>query len=131
MSVKWGQVLGDLRCPYMTRWVLDIGFGSLRVHHFHRSDDDRHLHDHPWWFLSLILRGGYEEITESGTEKVSPFRFVFRRASHRHAVRLLGHSCWTVVLTGPVSRTWGFWVGKIFHDSKKYFGKFGHPPCAD
>lgn len=131
MASKWAQVLGDATCPYMTRWVLDLRLFSLRLHHFHRSDDDRHLHDHPWWFLSLILSGGYEEITERGTVAVKPGRVVFRRASHRHAVKLLGPSCWTIVLTGPIRRVWGFWVKGLFHDSRRYFGIFGHPPCKD
>ena len=48
--------------PYLVRWSLDAGrFGSVKLHHILRSDDDRDLHDHPWSFVSVILRGGYWE----------------------------------------------------------------------
>lgn len=66
-------------CPYMERWVLGFGSGmfartekrkedqkawfSLRLHHFFRSDED-HLHDHPTWFTTLVLRGSYEDWVE-------------------------------------------------------------------
>lgn len=39
---------------------------SIRVHHIHRPDVDRHLHDHPWAFRSFILMGGYVEQRENG-----------------------------------------------------------------
>jgi hypothetical protein len=48
--------------PYLTRWtILEIAGWSLKLHRFHRSDEDRDLHDHPWTFWSLILLGGYYE----------------------------------------------------------------------
>ena len=41
---------------FKTRW------GSLYLHEFKRSDHDRCLHDHPWPFTTLILRGGYWDV---------------------------------------------------------------------
>lgn len=35
---------------------------SIRVHHILRSDDDRAYHDHPWPFVTVILKGGYYEL---------------------------------------------------------------------
>lgn len=54
---------------YMNRyWLLKPRrwtFGcAIRVHQILRSDNDRHLHDHPWPFATLILRGGYVEILQ-------------------------------------------------------------------
>lgn len=47
---------------YLTRWYL---FRRERfaffLHLFHRSDEDRALHDHPWTFISFILWRGYWE----------------------------------------------------------------------
>ncbi len=34
---------------------------SIRVHHILRADQDRHLHDHPWNFRTIILMGSYIE----------------------------------------------------------------------
>lgn len=58
---------------YMERyWVLNPkGFFSrwltARVHIIKRGDADRHLHDHPWSYTTIILEGGYTEITHWDT----------------------------------------------------------------
>jgi hypothetical protein len=54
---------------YMNRyWVLNpkgklSRFGTARIHEILRSDADRHLHDHPWSYTTIILKGGYTEVT--------------------------------------------------------------------
>ncbi len=57
----------------MPRWCLDFdmvrGYPmpkawmpfSIRVHHIVRPDPDRHLHDHPFNFRSIVLDGWYVE----------------------------------------------------------------------
>ena len=56
-------------CKYLERWILGFGrpggnsWFSLRLHHFFRSDED-HLHDHPGWFWTLMLRGTYLDYVE-------------------------------------------------------------------
>jgi hypothetical protein len=37
--------------------------------------------------------------------------------------------CWTLLLTGPKVRRWGFWVSKKFKKSNKYFLGHGSHPC--
>lgn len=53
---------------YMNRfWVRQPAPGrawAFRVHQTLRSDYGRHLHDHPWDNLSIVLRGGYWEVSE-------------------------------------------------------------------
>jgi hypothetical protein len=39
---------------------------SVRIHHIVRPDSDRHLHDHPWGWRTIILAGNYTEERESG-----------------------------------------------------------------
>jgi hypothetical protein len=93
-----------------------------------RSDDDRALHDHPWANLSILLRGRYVEHTIAAggiahrREYVAGawrFRWTGRLA---HRVELLTVadycrtqpdnatplSCWTLFITGPRYRSWGF-----------------------
>ena len=41
-----------------SKWTLGC---SVRIHHILSSDSDRVLHDHPWPFVTMILRGGYFE----------------------------------------------------------------------
>jgi hypothetical protein len=53
--------------PYMYRWWITKpsavrGGWSARVHEIVSSDDDRALHDHPWDFYSIILKGSYFEV---------------------------------------------------------------------
>lgn len=55
--------LGSPQCPYIRRWILDLGLFSLRVHHWLADDDQRADHDHPWWFLTLVIKGSYIDVT--------------------------------------------------------------------
>lgn len=121
-------VIGGSDAPYMLRWYLIPRNRVLNIylHKFLRDDDDRALHDHPWWFLSLMLKGGYFEVVPhpnvSGGNTVIERRagsLAFRRSTHRHRVVLLAPTgvkepCWTIVVTGRKNRTWGFWCPKGF-----------------
>lgn len=50
---------------YMYRWWLireqDDSDFAVRIHHILRRDNDRHMHNHPWEFRSVILSGWYVE----------------------------------------------------------------------
>lgn len=84
------------------------------LHEFLRSDDDRALHDHPWANASLLLRGCYWEHTiDAGG--IHRRRFLVDgelriRWSGRfaHRVELFDGPCWTLFITGPRYRSWGF-----------------------
>ncbi len=120
--MKWLSAfyIGGKTNPYMIRWfVLPRNpWFNCYLHKFVRDDDDRALHDHPWWFVSIVLRGGYEEFDHINAEWGTVRRvgsIAFRPATHRHIVRLIGRKpCWTLVFTGPKSREWGFWCPKGF-----------------
>ncbi|VTT96535.1 Uncharacterized protein OS=Sphingobium yanoikuyae GN=CP98_03180 PE=4 SV=1 [Gemmataceae bacterium] len=116
--------------PYLTRWTLrGARYGAagearpVFLHHFHRSDADE-MHDHPWPFTSLILAGGYFETTPApgwanGSGPVrrrwyGPGSLIRRPAHWIHRVEIpAGRDCWTVVLTGPKERSWGFWCPAV------------------
>lgn len=86
-----------------TRWF------SLMFHRFLGSDPDLCLHDHPWWYLSWLVRGSYTEETPAGSFSRRLGDVVFRKATHVHRVVVApGKPVWTLVLTGPESREWGF-----------------------
>lgn len=97
-----------------TRW------GSVYLHEFFRSDSDRCLHDHPWPFLTIILRGGYyEEIRPDqdayrGTLKLwRPPGYIGRYpAEHAHRIEISPSRPrpWSLVFVGPKVRPWGFWT---------------------
>lgn len=108
-------VIGGEADPYMRRWwvIPRNRFFNVYLHHFLRSDDDRALHDHPWWNVSVLLVGRYtEETINAGGVHVRTERqagqFAFRGASHAHRIELTHGACWTLFITGPRIRAWGF-----------------------
>jgi hypothetical protein len=97
--------------PYMRRWFLIRQNRVLNIylHEIRRSDDDRALHDHPWPSLSLCLSGSMIEVTKRGRSFISLGDPVIRRAAFAHRLEIAsGVSCWTIFVTGPRLRSWGF-----------------------
>lgn len=127
MSIADRIIAHAMRTPYrhlpgyMERyWLLPYGRlpFAARVHHILRSDDDRAFHDHPWPYVSIILKGGYTERTPrfndglyAGTSLKS-YRagaVLFRRARHLHTLIVPdGMDTWTLFITGPKVQSWGF-----------------------
>lgn len=117
-------VIGKPGSAYMLRWYVipRNRLFNIYLHHILRSDDDRALHDHPWWNASIILNGGYREImpmvSPSAGHPVPPTIVRWRGAGTaairgpRNAHRLevdAGETCWSLFITGPNVRPWGFW----------------------
>lgn len=125
------EPLGDRACPYAFRWVLNLGLVSFRVHQWYRSDDKRYFHDHPWHFVTLVLRGGYTDVSPEGKDALTRGSIRFRRATWRHYVDIPEHGALTFLITSAKVREWGFWVAGKFKRPLRYFGKYGHPPCNE
>jgi hypothetical protein len=97
---------------------------AVYLHEFERSDHDRCLHDHPWGFVSIILRGGYwEEMFDNGySYRTSrrwrrPGSILVRPAKTAHRIELTAGAeagilpkPWSLVIVGRKSRAWGFWT---------------------
>lgn len=131
LKVEWRHALGLPECPYVYRWMFGHKkVGSIRLHHWLGPDDDRAVHDHPWWFVTWIIKGWYLDSTSDDSEVLSVGDVVFRPALHRHTVYPGRDGCWTLVITGPVSRSWGFWPNGRFVKANKWFNSRGHHICA-
>lgn len=125
-------IIGDAADPYLRRWWLipRNRFFNVYLHEFLRSDDDRALHDHPWWNLSVLLRGNYIEVTPRRRQVPGAptvvYRFreaggvKFRFAGARHRILLNNERCWTLFITGPRIRDWGFWCPQGFVPWQKF-----------
>lgn len=128
--IRWGEEIGIGDCPYLKRWVIEFPkHFSIRLHHFVASDDDRAFHDHPWWFVTLVLKGTYTDWSPRGHDTLGPGSIRYRPALHRHTV--LTEGVWSLVITGPKFRAWGFWdetTGKFVKANKWFFTR-GHHPC--
>lgn len=108
--------IGPLMIRYYllrTRWV------GVFLHHFLRSDRDRHCHDHPWAFITLLLSGGYFEHTPAGTFWRRRFSVLFRPAVWQHWVEVR-RPVWTLVVRFRRVRMWGFWTEEGFVDWQTY-----------
>jgi len=108
-------IIGGKDNPYILRWwiIPRNRFFNIYLHHILRSDDERALHDHPWWNLSIVLKGGYEEVTPHKTLWRRPGSVVLRKATatHRLVLPIRGGGirfAWTLFITGPKIRDWGF-----------------------
>lgn len=85
---------------------------NIYFHNFRRSDDDRALHDHPWWNVSILLVGNYVEhtIPQGGVHVAKTYAsgdMKFRGARSAHRIEI-DTPCWTLFITGPSIREWGF-----------------------
>lgn len=108
-------VIGGHDNPYLLRWyaIPRNRLFNIYLHEFRRSDDDRALHDHPWFNVSLLLEGRYIEHTiAAGGVNARTLRqagdWKFRAPWAAHRVELDGAPCRTLFITGPVQRSWGF-----------------------
>lgn len=95
--------------PYLDRYHL-ISTRDLRVqiHHWHGSDDQRAMHDHPWASCSTVLAGHLIEHTPDGAVQLSPGTVITRTAVEPHWIQLTTLDAWTLFVTGPITRRWGF-----------------------
>lgn len=130
MKIIWREALGKTGCPYVIRWAIVTRWFSVRLHHWLRSDDLRHPHDHAWWFWSFVLWGRVWDRTLGGDRErrwLSLSRF---GPEHQHSV-VVHRPAWTLLLTGPERREWGYWVDGKFRRRNKYFFEHGHhDPCG-
>lgn len=130
MKLKWAEELRCQNAVYNRRWYFECSWFSLRLHHWLHSDDSRAFHDHPFNFWTFVLKGSYEDITPEGVELMPAGTLCYRKAEHRHWVKILPDGCWTILLTGPKIRKWGFWTGNTrWRKSNKYFYKRGPHVC--
>ena len=129
MKFTWAEKLSPPDCHYLTRWVFETRWFSIRLHHWLSSDDSRYFHDHPWWFWSWVIKGSYIDKTENYSELRKRWSLKRYEATHRHTVVIPPEGCWTILLTGPKTRVWGFWVKGKFKKVRRYFWDYGHHQC--
>ena len=123
---EWGRPLGRPDSPYVYRWMINFWLFSIRVHKWVGPDDGRAFHDHPWWYIAMVVKGCYADVGQWKPRLMLPFRPRLFRATHRHYVYPWVVPTWSVLLTGRETRQWGFWVDGKFRKRNKYFFEHGH-----
>lgn len=123
--------------PFLDRWgLVHDRIGGFYLHHIAAPDPGMDLHDHPWSFVSIILRGGYTEQFSTVASAVrcarlaelladpaahGPVRDRLRWSVRRypltvaHRITSASPGTWTLVLRGPTRRVWSFYppTGKV------------------
>lgn len=134
--------------PYLVRYYLflkdrkNFPF-NITLHKVLKSDEDV-LHDHPWSYATLILKGGYWENLPiyareghvCGSHKVwrGPGHFRYRKSDDLHFLELEKDAngneipCWSLFYMGKKAKSWGFlpWIknaGYRWIDSETYLTK--------
>lgn len=119
--LKWLEKQGRKRIvmdrvsnePYLERYYLFLKDRkvfpfNIFLHKFLKGDPDD-LHDHPWPYATLIIKGGYWETTPEGRFWRGPGHFRMCKAESLHRIELEpGVTCWTIFMPGPQQREWGF-----------------------
>ena len=97
ITSKAGKVHFERWAIFETKWL------SLYLHRIHEPDQD-HLHSHPWKFVSLILKGSYEETLSDSEGNVvesikSPGKVTWFPLHLFHKIaKVTKAPCWTLVL---------------------------------
>lgn len=122
-------LIGDQNDPQTLRWCLvpRNGWFNVYLHKWLRSDQDESLHDHPYFNVSVLLEGHYLEEVAAGRRAWRvrrAWRPVVRLPSTPHAVRLQnGTVVWSLFITGPRVREWGFHCPKGWTHFKEYLDR--------
>ena len=111
--------------PYLERYYLFLREReqfpfNVFLHKFLKSDPDD-VHDHPWPYATLILKGGYWEWIphfdtvgrKTGEYQAwrGPGHFRISKANSFHRIELDPNiTAWTLFMPGPKQRDWGFLV---------------------
>lgn len=99
--------------PYLRRWwcIPRNSIFNVYLHEFLKDDDDRALHDHPFWSVSLTLNGDLREVyLRRGREirrEVRTGDVIVRSGRFAHRM-IVPRPSWTLFVTGPRYREWGF-----------------------
>lgn len=115
--------IGGTVNPLFRRWILwRLPAIGNYLHKYLRSDFDKALHDHPWPFIAIILKGGYYEVhdqTQDRTEETlwhGPGSVLVRPAQWRHRVVLptgdngKPKTSWSFIIVGRREQKWGFYL---------------------
>jgi hypothetical protein len=121
--------------PLLTRYYIFLKDRTkfpfnVFIHKFHKSDPDD-VHDHPWPYATLILKGGYYEwipqFDKDGKKfgEIAHWRgpghFRLCSANSYHRIELDPDvTAWTLFMPGPQKREWGFLVKNKWIPNDKY-----------
>ena len=129
---------------HFRRWCLFLlPWFRIYIHQICLPDYDKHLHDHPWNFLSIILKGSYLEryMQGPGYNVIRsiwrwPGSFIFHKRSDAHKIETTNGDVWTLVFAIGKYKMWGYrmpepydlgylaWMDHVTYRKEKRAGLF-------
>lgn len=113
--------------PFLVRRGIDVRLFGIYLHEIAAPDPGLDMHDHPWAFASLVIRGGYGERVAQAR---NPGQWTWRRWSrwsvHRmrqtdiHRIDDVHPGTLTLVIRGRKTRPWGFYTPDGWVDYRAY-----------
>lgn len=131
-SPRWAlfsgmHIMADDGSSYLRRMrIVETPWFGVFLHHIDSTDNDQDPHDHPWNFVSLVVRGGYTEQVLALDANASYVRrwltWSFHVMDRRHAHRIteLVPGTVTLILHGKRRGSWGFYTPSGFRDWSEY-----------
>lgn len=108
---------------HFQRWNIFTvkNFFSVYLHIIHKADEDKHLHNHPWSFISLVLWGRYIERLEDKLVNRYPLQVSYRRKNVFHKIHmLLSKKVITLNIMFSKQNNWGYKVNHSYVDNFDY-----------
>lgn len=109
--------------------IIQTPWFGIYVHDIYEPDADRDPHNHPWSFISIVLRGSYiERLYEDPLNHRDRWvsKFHLKRSVHRmgrksaHRIVKASPGLKTLILVGPRRANWGFFTDKGYVPWQEY-----------
>lgn len=116
---------------HFQRWILFaipfLPYFRVYLHKICKSDEDKHLHTHPWNFHSFILKGGYWQEywdhpldNDTSYALVKRFNLVSLNRHEGHKITLTHKPTWTLVFAYGKYSNWGYLTERGYIDHVNY-----------
>ena len=143
MLLNWLEKIGRKRVimdrvndePYLERYYIFLKDRTwfpvnIFLHRFLKGDPDE-VHDHPWNYFTVILKGGYWEWIPQFNNKGEKFgeiahwrgagHFRICKANSFHRIEIDPTiDTWTLFMPLRKQKDWGFWTRKGWVQHKEY-----------
>ena len=118
---------------HFKRWsIIQSKWFNIYIHAIYVADLDKHCHDHPWNFMSIILKGTYIEKVINKHPKHNRYisyltrsfwsnTFKWNKAETTHKIdKIMDGPVYTLFITGKNRRDWGYDVDGTWYQWEEY-----------
>lgn len=111
--------------------IIQTPWFGIYLHDIHEPDADRDPHNHPWSFVSIVLRGHYvERLYEDPNSDIfhsrlhARMRWSLHKMGRTSAHRIIeaAPGLKTLILVGPRRSNWGFFTENGYVPWQEYEG---------